>query len=502
MPRLPLTTFRTDRMLTAALLALLIPLTSAAATCTLDRLAALPVSMVGMTPLVPVGLDGSQSLLVADSGTDVSTLSSSNAAQLHLSLQPVPLTLSVQGIGGAVHSGLTDVQLLALAGLRMHDVPFLVGGQTPFGAAGVLGQNVLAATDVEYDLPDRVIRLMHPVGCAARPLAYWTSSRRYSVLPLETSASGVAIGTATINGTVVRVLLDSGADHSMLTLRAAARANIRPDSPGVTPAPAGMGADGHELRRWSVPIAHFEIGGEQIRDTRLLIIDAGLGDNGASGFVDMLLGADFFLSHRVYIANSQHKAYFTYTGGPIFARTLLTKNRFNPCLCTPALAQASDGGTIMGKWQRHQLDFGLDLDHSLHYTLPGLIDTLTFLITQSGAHLNAPVEITGTGVSRLDFSTFVPLTTDEAASTQANAHADTHGIPGTWRPVRFYAGSYGLNKDDCEVVSEVATLLSLYTVRDIKAHLPCIPNRDASGIYGLTFQVFVPRDTPKNAVGG
>jgi tetratricopeptide (TPR) repeat protein len=32
----------------------------------------------------------------------------------------------------------------------------------------------------------------------------------------------------------------------------------------------------------------------------------------------MLLGFDFFLSHRVYVANSQHKVYFTYNGGPVF----------------------------------------------------------------------------------------------------------------------------------------------------------------------------------------
>ena len=30
----------------------------------------------------------------------------------------------------------------------------------------------------------------------------------------------------------------------------------------------------------------------------------------------MLLGADFFLSHRIYVANSRDKLYFTYNGGP------------------------------------------------------------------------------------------------------------------------------------------------------------------------------------------
>jgi hypothetical protein len=37
--------------------------------------------------------------------------------------------------------------------------------------------------------------------------------------------------------------------------------------------------------------------------------------------VDMLIGADFFLSHRIYVANSQRKLYFTYNGGPVFNLT-------------------------------------------------------------------------------------------------------------------------------------------------------------------------------------
>jgi tetratricopeptide (TPR) repeat protein len=35
----------------------------------------------------------------------------------------------------------------------------------------------------------------------------------------------------------------------------------------------------------------------------------------------MLIGADFFLSHRVYVANSLRKMYFTYDGGPVFNET-------------------------------------------------------------------------------------------------------------------------------------------------------------------------------------
>ncbi len=483
---------RIGRLLTLALPALLAPLTCAAADCALGRLVTLPVSIVGRSALVPVRLNGSELLMLADSGSVISTLSSRTATQLHLPLQPAPLQISLQGIGGVVHAALTQAKRFMLAGVPVRHMQFLVGGQAPFGADGILGENVLGMSDVEYDLPDRVIRLMRPQNCTASPLAYWAVSKPFSVLPLEKTSSPVAIGTAYVNGTAVRVLLDSGAAISILRLGAAERAGIRPGAPGVTVAAPINGVDGRALRIWSAPIASFEIGGEQIRHTRLFIVDADLGGSEAAGGVDMLLGADFFLSHRVYVANSQHKVYFTYTGGTVFTRGPM-KSRLNPCLCTPALAEASGSGAVMGSWQRHQLVFPLYLE-GVRYPRPALLQLLTYLITQSGGRMNAPMEVTYSGIS-MDFSTFMPLTTDEVGSTR--------GIPGTWRAVLFSAeNSSGLHEADCEVVSNAATLLSLYSVRHIKAYLPCIPNRDTSGNYGLSFEVFVPRDTPYGAVGG
>ncbi len=34
---------------------------------------------------------------------------------------------------------------------------------------------------------------------------------------------------------------------------------------------------------------------------------------------EMLLGVDFLRAHRVFVAHSQRKLYFTYAGGPVFS---------------------------------------------------------------------------------------------------------------------------------------------------------------------------------------
>ena len=36
------------------------------------------------------------------------------------------------------------------------------------------------------------------------------------------------------------------------------------------------------------------------------------------GLPEMLIGADFVRSHRIYVALGQRKVYFSYLGGPVF----------------------------------------------------------------------------------------------------------------------------------------------------------------------------------------
>ena len=80
----------------------------------------------------------------------------------------------------------------------------------------------------------------------------------------------------------------------------------------VSASPGQRGIGRRMIPSWLAPVASFKIGDEEVRNTRLRIAAMSLPNT------DMLLGADFFLSHRVYVANSQHRIYFTYNGGPVF----------------------------------------------------------------------------------------------------------------------------------------------------------------------------------------
>ena len=146
-------------------------------------------------------------------------------------------------------------------------------------------------------------------------LAYWVKpSESYSVMDIEraTAQSPHIMGTAVLNGATIRVTFDSGAGTSILSTHAARRAGVNPDSAGVAAAGDIGGVGRGSIKTYIGPFASFKIGDEEIRNTRLRFGDINLEDT------DMLIGADFFLSHRIYVAGSRGKLFFTYNGGPVF----------------------------------------------------------------------------------------------------------------------------------------------------------------------------------------
>lgn len=283
------------------------------AACELGKILEFPVTMVGLKAMVTASVDGHDVRFAADSGAFYSTITPGTAAELGLRTTAAPDWLHLRGIGGDAQSRMATVKTLSLAGHSFKDVQFIVGGGE-VGGAGLLGQNVLGYADTEYDLAGGVIRLMRSKGCERANLAYWANGKPVSELSImpKAEAGNHTKGTVTLDGAKIEAAFDTGANTSLLTISAAARAGVRPDSPGVTPAGYSRGLGRKLVRTWIGTFKELTIGDEKIQKIRLRF-----GDLGDSGF-DMLIGADFFLSHRVYVDNLRHRLFFTYNGGPVF----------------------------------------------------------------------------------------------------------------------------------------------------------------------------------------
>jgi tetratricopeptide (TPR) repeat protein len=301
------------------------PAHGAAAQCKLGKLAEFATTMMDLRPLVAAKIEGTNVRFLLDSGAFYSMISPASAAELKLRTYLAPAGLEAVGIGGSIEIRGTRVNL-ELNGIPLHDVEFIVGGNdVGADSVGLLGRNIIQLGDAEFDLSRGLVRLMVPRDCGGALLAYWVRpGEAYSVVDMPHQDAMASyekkaqrfrepiIGVAYVNGVPISAIFDTGAQTSFLTVKAAARAGIKLDSPGVVQAGFGSGIGRSQVRAYIAPVSSFKIGDEEIRNTRLRLVDTALTGG------DMLLGADFFLSHHIYVANSQRKVYFTYNGGPVF----------------------------------------------------------------------------------------------------------------------------------------------------------------------------------------
>ena len=271
--------------------------------------------MAGTRPLINAKINNQEARFVLDSGAFYSMISTATAAEFNLKLTPGPYGLKLQGIGGTVTAQIATVKEFGIAGALIHNVEFLVGG-SEVGSEGLIGQNFLHQWDVEYDFSKGVVRLFKPEGCRKARMAYWlTPGQTYSETGIESVMQSRmhTVGEGYVNGQHIRVTFDTGAYNSFLSLRAAARAGIKIDSPGVVEAGYSRGIGRGMVKTYIATASSFKIGdGEEIKNARLRIADSDLAES------DMLLGSDFFVSHHIFVANSQNKLYLSYNGGPVF----------------------------------------------------------------------------------------------------------------------------------------------------------------------------------------
>jgi len=293
------------------------------AACTIGHVADLPVTMTGLRPMVHAAINGKEVLFIADTGAFYSSITQAAATQLGLHLQHAPPGYNIQGFGGTADTYGTIVKDFTLLNLTFHNAAFFVlGNELDNGAAGLLGENLFYQSDVEYDLTNGMIRLFRPKNCKNVNFAYWSKETGQPVsrqeLEFSSNKNPHIVSFAEVNGVRIKVLLDTGADASMLSLDTAKRAGITLGTPGVRPAGKSGGIGPHTVSTWIAPVASFKFGDEEIKNTHLRLTESLLG--GGQG--DMLLGIDFFLSHRLFVSNSEQQIFFTYNGGPVFNLTI------------------------------------------------------------------------------------------------------------------------------------------------------------------------------------
>lgn len=287
--------------------------------CQMGRVGSLDVTWNSNRATAPVTINGSTITAVIDTGASRSSLFRDAADNLHLAYSPVADRVAY-GFGGGARIFSTAIHELSIAGETANYVHLDVidaawGGSPPIGM--IIGENLLSSDDVELDFTSSHLNFFRTRGdCSRTALAYWSETwSAIDMLPRE--GLGSVMVNAKLNGQTVRALLDTGSYTSMVTLETARRLGVTPQDGSVEAAHATRGIGARRLQSWLGTFSRFEMGGETVNNPRLRIIDTHVPGNSHINF-DMVLGADFFRTHRVMFAYSQNKVYFAYLGGHVF----------------------------------------------------------------------------------------------------------------------------------------------------------------------------------------
>lgn len=304
-------------ILLAAILPRAVQAEDARSSCKLLGLGSLTVTMQGPRASVPVKINGRETRLWLDSGAFFNFMSAAQAAEFKLRTEPLPDGMIMTGIGGSYTAELATVKDFELAGAKLHNMQFVVGGSD--AGNGFIGANLLGSFDTEFDFGKGAVRLFQAKGCRGVNLAYWGGGMVVGEIrktsPGESNDHHI-FGEVLVNGHKLTAMFDTGSPDSALNMEGARKAGIDLKAPEVVSSDK-IGGMGRQLRRtWVVRTRSIDLGGEVIQNSPIRVIDD---DSAGLSHEDMIIGMDFFLSHHVFVSPTNNTIFLTYNGGPVFA---------------------------------------------------------------------------------------------------------------------------------------------------------------------------------------
>ena len=303
---------RAIRML-AAFVLLAVGLARPSGACEMARLAAVPLALADGRILLDVAVNGRAAIFQLDTGAARSLVTPEAVRRLDLARDRW-VSSTVGGIGGIERRSLADTTSFTLGGIALHhrdasrDSMLTVatlaaphaGGRT---IDGLLGRDFLSAFDIELDVAARTVALWRVQGCTGRFLpetGVWGG--RYDAIAAVAAYGDALVLLVRANGAVMRALPDTGASETLIAAPGMVRLGL---VPGVSVLSArGIGAR-------SRPVAPMRLSSLQVGDRTTLDVPVLASNLHFFPIADMLLGADWFAKHRVWLSYATRQVFVT-----------------------------------------------------------------------------------------------------------------------------------------------------------------------------------------------
>ncbi len=271
--------------------------------CTLRKVAQLPLAADSPVAVAQVRIDGRAAMMVLDTGAQEVFLTPSGARRLGLREDP-GLRGQAAGIGGTVTALGTTLGTLSLGAGELRDIrAAVVNQELPQAGAvrvdGLLGMSALNHYDIDLNMAARHATLYAGPVCADGP-PRWPGMQRIEARSLN----GVFVIPVKLDSHPYQAMVDSGSQSNVLFT----------DARGIAFAlrhrlPGGLlhGVGPNSTHAFEARFARLEVGHETLQDVPFVVTER------RPGAPDIVLGQPFLARHRVWFS-AQRRALFVAPG--------------------------------------------------------------------------------------------------------------------------------------------------------------------------------------------
>lgn len=300
------------------------------ASCRLEEASEFHVDLVDGSPIIDGEINGQPIRILLETGAHVGYISRTGARQLNLHVGTVLERGQLGSNGYKSKIEITELKEFKLGTIVLKNYTTKVASDVIHDAHAAviyqLGADVLTQFTTEWDLAHGVVRFLHPQGCQLEQLAYWSPGYFKVNLEPVTSLHWRLELEIKINDKPMKAELVSGSANSYISPEGAREAGVDPGGPDAKPARDITGLSAKPIPTWIGRFDTIEVGGETIRNARLLIAELSPTQLEWSGALiphgestaKIYLGADFLRANHVIIVPEKQAALFTYVGGAVF----------------------------------------------------------------------------------------------------------------------------------------------------------------------------------------
>jgi hypothetical protein len=289
------------RWITLALFAVSLPVTPAAATCTLTSLTTLPLTIAGSRLYVPVSMNETPGLFLLDTGAELTLLTSAFAARSSVGLDRHAGQKTIGGVGGreTLPVNMAHARRIDVGKISFNDWEFAVvapeaGGLGGIEHDGVLGMDFLHYFDLDIDLPAATLTLWRLTDCKdIHP--EWKGD--YDAIPVKHTARQKVTMPIFIDNAFLDVVFDTGSPGAWLTHDAASKAGAT-DAMLAKDNEAGAGGFGGHVPAVRHRFQLLLVGSAQFPNPTLTVEN----ETSRREYADGLVGWRFLNARKIWIS--------------------------------------------------------------------------------------------------------------------------------------------------------------------------------------------------------